>query len=66
MFRELPDPVALEEEVLAFWRDRTIFEKSLKQAEGHPTFVFYEGPPTANGTPHNGRSRHTQQGASNH
>ena len=54
MFRELPDPVALEEEVLAFWRDRTIFEKSLKQAEGRPTFVFYEGPPTANGTPHNG------------
>lgn len=54
MFRELPDPVTLEEEVLAFWRENAIFEKSLKQSEDRPSFVFYEGPPTANGTPHNG------------
>jgi isoleucyl-tRNA synthetase len=54
MFRELPDPVALEEEVLAFWAKEGIFERTLKESEGRPTFVFYEGPPTANGTPHNG------------
>ena len=54
MFRELPDPVSMEEEVLAFWRERAIFDKSLQQSEGRPSFVFYEGPPTANGTPHNG------------
>ncbi len=54
MFRELPSPVELEEEVLAFWREHRIFERSLEQSAGRPTFVFYEGPPTANGTPHNG------------
>ena len=54
MFRELPSPVEMEEEVLAFWKDAAIFERSLKRNEGRPTFVFYEGPPTANGTPHNG------------
>ncbi len=54
MFRELPSPVEMEEEVLAFWKDAVIFERSLKRNEGRPTFVFYEGPPTANGTPHNG------------
>jgi len=43
-----------EAEVLAFWKEARIFEKSLaKNADGAP-FVFYEGPPTANGLPHNG------------
>jgi isoleucyl-tRNA synthetase len=43
-----------EREILAFWKEARIFEKSLaKTANGKP-FVFYEGPPTANGLPHNG------------
>ncbi|MCB9745042.1 MAG: isoleucine--tRNA ligase [Alphaproteobacteria bacterium] len=54
MFEDLKDPVALEAEVLAFWKEAGIFEKSLARGEGQPEFVFYEGPPTANGTPHNG------------
>jgi len=54
MFRELPRPVELEEEVALLWRERRVFENSLKLSEGRPRFVFYEGPPTANGTPHNG------------
>ena len=43
-----------EEESLAFWKDRQIYEKSLAQREGAEEFVFYEGPPTANGLPHPG------------
>ncbi|MEE2752154.1 MAG: isoleucine--tRNA ligase [Myxococcota bacterium] len=54
MFRELGDPVELEEEVLSFWRENDVFENGLKLSEGRPSYVFYEGPPTANGTPHNG------------
>jgi isoleucyl-tRNA synthetase len=34
-----------------FWRDSHIFQRSLAQREGAPDFVFYEGPPTANGLP---------------
>ena len=41
----------MEAEVLAFWKERDIFHKSLKQREGKPPFVFYEGPPTANNLP---------------
>jgi isoleucyl-tRNA synthetase len=43
-----------EREVLALWRDRRVFERSLEASAGRPEFVFYEGPPTANGLPHNG------------
>ncbi|MHB8079944.1 MAG: class I tRNA ligase family protein, partial [Candidatus Krumholzibacteriia bacterium] len=35
----------------AFWRERDIFRRSIAQREGAPDFVFYEGPPTANGLP---------------
>src|SRR6476619_6105927 len=43
-----------EREILSFWKEARIFEKSLERtAKGQP-FVFYEGPPTANGLPHNG------------
>ncbi|MSR73717.1 MAG: isoleucine--tRNA ligase, partial [Candidatus Pacebacteria bacterium] len=42
---------AVEEEVLAFWKEKNIFKKSLKAREGGPEFVFYEGPPTANARP---------------
>ncbi|MEK7316961.1 MAG: class I tRNA ligase family protein, partial [Candidatus Eisenbacteria bacterium] len=40
-----------EEKVLAFWREIGAFENGLKRREGSPPFVFYEGPPTANGLP---------------
>ena len=45
------DLPALEHDVLALWRDSKIFTKSLEQSEGRPEWVFYEGPPTANGKP---------------
>ncbi|NUT40348.1 MAG: isoleucine--tRNA ligase [Thermoactinospora sp.] len=53
-FRSLPAQVdlpALEREVLDRWRDGKIFERSIEQNEGGPTWVFYDGPPTANGIP---------------
>ncbi len=43
-----------EAEILTFWRDAKIFEKSLEKTAGGEPFVFFEGPPTANGLPHNG------------
>jgi isoleucyl-tRNA synthetase len=42
---------ALEQEILARWRDRDVFGESVRRREGAPPFVFYEGPPTANGRP---------------
>ncbi|MCB9762940.1 MAG: isoleucine--tRNA ligase [Alphaproteobacteria bacterium] len=54
MFRDLKNPVDLEAEVLAFWKANRTFEEGMRLSEGRPEFVFYEGPPTANGTPHNG------------
>ncbi len=57
MFKEVPaqfDFPKAEAEVLRFWEENGIYEKSLKQREGCPPFVFYEGPPTANGLPHPG------------
>jgi isoleucyl-tRNA synthetase len=42
---------ALELEVLARWRERDVFRESLRQREDAPQWVFYEGPPTANGPP---------------
>ncbi|MEU9832931.1 isoleucine--tRNA ligase [Streptosporangium sp. NPDC048047] len=53
-FRPLPAQVdlpALEHEMLGRWRDGKIFERSVEQNAGGPTWVFYEGPPTANGMP---------------
>jgi isoleucyl-tRNA synthetase len=41
----------LGEDILAFWKEQNIFEKSVSSREGQPTFVFYEGPPSANGAP---------------
>jgi isoleucyl-tRNA synthetase len=46
--QELP---ALELEVLERWRKRDVFGESLRAREGAPQWVFYEGPPTANGRP---------------
>ena len=45
---------AKERELAEFWKDHGIFEKSLEIRKGQPQFTFYEGPPTANGLPHNG------------
>ncbi len=42
---------ALEEGILEWWRDSRIFEKSVELRRGQPEWVFYEGPPTANGRP---------------
>src|SRR4029077_10697504 len=53
-FEPLPAQVdlpALEHEMLARWQDAGIFERSLKQTAGGPAWIFYEGPPTANGLP---------------
>ncbi len=43
-----------ERAILALWKEERVFEKSLERRKDAPTFVFYEGPPTANGLPHNG------------
>jgi len=41
----------LEQTVLERWRERDVFHESMRRREGSPRFVFYEGPPTANGPP---------------
>lgn len=46
--------VEREKEILKFWKENNIFEKSISEREGCPTFTFYDGPPTANGKPHIG------------
>ena len=46
--------VEREKEIEKFWRDHDIFRKSEKAREGCPTYMFYDGPPTANGKPHIG------------
>ena len=54
MFKQLTDKLnyyELEQQVLKFWDDNKIFEKSVSSREGKPQFTFYEGPPTANGRP---------------
>ncbi|WP_223808811.1 isoleucine--tRNA ligase [Rufibacter hautae] len=45
------DYAGLAEEVRAYWKENRIFEKSVETRAGQPTFVFYEGPPSANGAP---------------
>ncbi|GAB2539100.1 isoleucine--tRNA ligase [Brachybacterium huguangmaarense] len=49
-----PDLPALENEILEFWRTDDTFRASIAQREGAPEFVFYDGPPFANGLPHYG------------
>src|SRR5689334_25404259 len=44
----------LEERIGRFWTEHKIYEETLKNRAGAPRFVFYEGPPTANGMPHPG------------
>jgi len=57
MFQSAPTNVKfpeLETEIIRFWKEGEIYEKSLRRRQGAPKFVFYEGPPTANGLPHPG------------
>jgi isoleucyl-tRNA synthetase len=54
MYRPVPaqvDLVAMEHEVLDFWREHSVFRKSLDATAKGPRWTFYEGPPTANGMP---------------
>ena len=46
--------VAREGEIEKFWAENRIFEKSVEQREGCETYMFYDGPPTANARPHSG------------
>jgi isoleucyl-tRNA synthetase len=43
-----------EKEILAFWKEHSIFEKSLEQTKGKTPYIFYDGPPFATGLPHHG------------
>ena len=43
-----------EKEILQFWKENRIFEKSCELRKGRPAYTFYDGPPTANGKPHIG------------
>ena len=58
MYKEVDsnyDFVAREREIEKFWKDNNIFEESMKiRDENNDSFVFYDGPPTANGKPHIG------------
>jgi isoleucyl-tRNA synthetase len=45
-----------EKSILEFWDSKDIFKKSLKLRQNAPRFIFYEGPPTANGLPHAGHA----------
>ncbi len=52
MYREVPNRINLpemEHEVLGMWEKEEIFHKSLNQRDPKKSWVFYEGPPTANG-----------------
>lgn len=46
-----PDYPAFAKEVLSYWEENSVFEQSITNREGQPTFTFYEGPPSANGAP---------------
>lgn len=57
MFKAVSTQVSFskqEEQILAFWKENSIYAQSLRQRADAPTFVFFEGPPTANGLPHPG------------
>ncbi len=51
VFSHATPPPARELAILAFWKERKIFEKSVELNKGGKPFVFFEGPPTANGKP---------------
>ena len=41
----------IAKEVLKQWQENEVFSKSISNREGNPPFIFYEGPPSANGVP---------------
>ena len=49
--RSKPEAVLREEEILRFWKEKKIFERSLESRKRAKPFVLYEGPPTANAAP---------------
>src|SRR5690606_2362499 len=53
-FRDVKPSVSypeMEQQVLRLWRERDVFQRSMREREGGPEYVFFEGPPTANGRP---------------
>ncbi len=53
-FRDVSPSVSfpeMETKILDLWRERNVFQRSMSEREGGPEYVFYEGPPTANGRP---------------
>jgi isoleucyl-tRNA synthetase len=57
MFQSVASSVSfpdLEEKIIQLWKDYSIYEQSLSARKGAKPFIFYEGPPTANGLPHPG------------
>jgi len=57
MYQKVPQGMGFPEreaQVLQFWKDNDIFQKSIAEGEGERPYIFYDGPPTANGTPHIG------------
>ena len=53
-FKEIKDDFnypEMEKRILSFWKENKIFEKSIQKRKEAPKFIFYEGPPTANGKP---------------
>lgn len=57
MYKQVPTDqkfVEREREIETFWKEHDIFRKSESEREGCPTYMFYDGPPTANGKPHIG------------
>lgn len=49
-YKQLNQP-AIEQEILKFWKDHHIFQRSISERDGADAFIFYEGPPSANGLP---------------
>ena len=57
MYKKVPTDLKFvdrEREVLEFWKDNDIFNKSIEEKKDSETYMFYDGPPTANGKPHIG------------
>ncbi len=53
-FNEVPASVSypdMEEAILKLWKNKNVFQRSMQEREGGPEYVFFEGPPTANGRP---------------
>ncbi len=57
MYKSVPTNqnfVEREKQTVKFWDENQVFEKTVEENKGHPTYTFYDGPPTANGKPHIG------------